>query len=241
MDGYLFRSTNVLSSNPIFDSLLLPTTTIWNTTIATLPNNSNTLYLAGDSIYVSQDRGVTWTNITNGLSTYYDFRKLIADPYETDGSIYVMATNKIYYKNDSTNWIEFTNQLPVVSYISDIAIRKYSSQKHVLWANLYGRGVWQSPAYQMLVNGVEEKEMDESAITLYPVPASTYLNVLGANGILLKHVVIYDAQGREVAKMKNEVSKEKLIIPVSALSNGVYYLEVNTGKGTAMKKFVVNR
>lgn len=240
-DGYLFKTANALDAAPVFDSVPTPTLSLWLCGIATVPNDPNTIYLAADSVWVTHDRGLTWTNITTGLSTYYSYRKIIADPYEMDGSVYVLADNKIYYKNNSTAWIEFTNQLPATCMINDISIKKYNSQKHVLWANLYGRGVWQSPAYQMLVNGVEEKEIDESAITLFPVPASTYLNVTGTNGVLLKHVVIYDAQGREVAKMKNEVSKEKLIIPVSTLSNGIYYLEVVTGKGTAMKKFVVNR
>ncbi len=241
-DGFLFRTTNASDASPVFDSLALPTTSLWTLSMATVPNNANKIYLCSDAIYESNNKGLSWTNITAGLTSIFNFVKIVADPYATDGSVYLLTTNKVFYKNDTSPWIDFSNQLPDVTYTNDIVVKKYNSQARKVWVSVYGRGIWQSPVYQNLISNTLTHGIYENKINIFPVPASIFITVETAtDDLLIKHIIIYNVQGQQISSTKNDIGKSKLSLSVSKFANGVYFMELVTDKGVVMKKFVVEK
>ncbi len=241
-DGFLFRTMNALDASAVFDSVALPTTSLWSLSMATVPNDANKIYLCSDAIYESNNKGISWTNITSGLTSIFDFRKIVADPYATDGSVYLLTTNKVYYKNDTSAWIDFSNKLPNVTYLSDIAVKKYNSQVRKVWTSVYGRGIWQSPVYQNLVITISENKLSEHKIRIFPIPTSNFITIeTETDNINIQQLIIYNAQGQEIGNTKNDTQKSKLNLSVSNFPNGIYFLEVVTNEGIMMKKFLVNK
>jgi len=242
-DGYLFRTFDALTIQPVFDSVLLPTANPWQVTLATVPGQANVIYMSTDSIYKSVDRGLNWTNITGTISALYGFNEIVADPFANDGSIYLAATNKIYYKNDTTSdWVNFSNQLPDVTNILDIAVKKFSSQVRKVMASPLCRGIWQSPVYQNLVSKVPELKEEEIVLTVFPNPASSYVTVestLPENKI--RQIFIYNEQGQQVSSTRNNVNKSKVILPLNMLADGFYLIEIVTDLGAVTKRITVHK
>lgn len=239
-DGILFRTFNALDIQPIFDSLPLPTNYI--TSMTTVANNPNALYLCGDRVFFSNDQGVTWTDITNPLNPLFSFQEIVADPYALDGSVYLLATNKVYYKNDVLNWIEFSNQLPDVTYINDISVKKYNSQERKVWVSIYGRSIWSSPVYQTIVATTEETIIPENEITIFPVPASNSITVeSNSDNLKIEQIKIYTATGQQLSSSRNKMNTRKLNISISNLAAGIYFLEVITRNGISMKRLIVDK
>jgi hypothetical protein len=241
-DGFLFRTMNALDTSPIFDSLTLPTTSLWVLSMATVPNNANKIYLCSDSVYESNDKGVSWTNITAGLTSIFNFVKIVADPYATDGSVYLLTTNKVFYKNDTSQWIDFSNRLPNVSFVNDIAVKKYNSQVRKVWVSIYGRGIWQSQVYQNLILNEATTSFSENKINIFPVPASSFITIETATSdLVIKHITIYNEQGQLISSSNNTIQKSKLNLSLSKFAAGIYFMELETNNGVLMKKFVVEK
>lgn len=241
-DGYLLRTFNALDNQPVFDSVLLPFLTGFSPGLITVPNNPDVIYYCENQVYMSTDKGLTWTNITGTLNPLFGFREIVADPFANDGSVYLLATNKVYYKNDTTAWMDYSNQLPNVTFINDIAIKKYNSQVSKVWVSVYGRSVWSSPTYQSLLTGVKENVVVNDQIQVYPVPASNYINVsTTAKNLKIDNIIIYNEQGQQVSTTRSAMHKTKLSLNVAPLANGIYFMEINTTQGIVMKRIVVNK
>ncbi len=241
-DGYLFRTYNVLNIQPVFDSILLPFPVPYVPSITTVPNNASIVYICGDTeLYLSINSGLTWTNVTGTLPPA-NFREMVADPFANDGSLYLLASNKVYYKNDTTAWMDYSNQLPSVSIINDIAIKKYNSQSRKVWVSIYGRSIWQSPVYQDTLTHTTETSVDANSIQVYPVPASGYVTVSSnAENLKIDCIIVYNEKGQEVSTTRKDMKKTKLSLSVAQLANGIYFMEINTTKGILMKRIIVNR
>jgi hypothetical protein len=242
-DGYLFRTLNAMDMNPVFDSIILPTSNLWPASIATVPTNDSILYLCTyDTVYVSHDHGDTWTSITKDLNTPFGYYEIVADPFADDGSVYLAASNKMYYKNEATDWIDYSNQLPDVTTVFDITVKKFNSQVRKVMADLLDRGIWESPIYQNIVTGVPEPNLNEQLVILYPVPTNNSVTVSTTEAdLLIGKIIIYNQKGQQVSTTKDGIEKSICKLDVSKLSNGVYYVEVNTHKGIVMKKLIVSR
>lgn len=86
--------------------------------------------------------------------------------------------------------------------------------------------------------GVEETI--ENQFTLWPNPAKDYLQLtLSENSANIKGVKIVDVSGREILSFNQDIIKDKrAVLPVESLVNGVYFVVVETDKGTWKNKFV---
>ncbi|MBN2632002.1 MAG: T9SS type A sorting domain-containing protein, partial [Bacteroidales bacterium] len=85
-----------------------------------------------------------------------------------------------------------------------------------------------------LVTGIENA-LQRDDIRLYPVPASSQLNLSNVPG--LRSVEVLDIAGK-VIRTINTSSDEVIGIPVSGLTRGTYILKINTTEGTMVRRFV---
>ncbi len=85
-----------------------------------------------------------------------------------------------------------------------------------------------------LLTGIEKTSVSDQ-IKLYPVPATSVLNVSGIQN--LKSIEILDLAGK-VIRTINTSTDEVIRIPVSNLRRGTYMLRFKTTDGTFIKKFV---
>ncbi|MFI5219333.1 MAG: PKD domain-containing protein, partial [Bacteroidia bacterium] len=113
--------------------------------IAPIANNTNVVYVScGSKVYRSDDKGVTWANVTYNLPNVNIIR-VIHDVYSTDESIYVGTAKGVYYKNNSmSSWLNYSNGLPTIADITDFMIYNNGTSASVLRVSYYGRGVWES-------------------------------------------------------------------------------------------------
>ncbi len=76
------------------------------------------------------------------------------------------------------------------------------------------------------------------ALTLYPNPANEKLNIK-MNAASVEYVRITDINGKVVFENKNKLQAAEISIPTDNLSNGVYFVEVESKGQTGLKKFIV--
>lgn len=72
----------------------------------------------------------------------------------------------------------------------------------------------------------------ESAITLYPNPASDVVHIQMPSTTTLEKVIVYNNLGQKVMENSN------LDFSVNSLSTGVHYIDIQTAEGTFHKKFI---
>jgi hypothetical protein len=78
-------------------------------------------------------------------------------------------------------------------------------------------------------------------VSLYPSPASNILNLVH-NSALVSKAVVYNVIGKKLITYNTPVGEKGFSIPVTDLSNGIYFIEIQDKNGVklALKKFVKN-
>ncbi|MCW5518353.1 HYR domain-containing protein [Aureitalea sp. L0-47] len=105
-------------------------------------------YTAGQKVYESTNAGASWTNISGTLPNV----PALSIAYENTGgapadAIYIGMAVGVYYTSDSTPWTLYNTGLPNVP-IYDLEINHTNSK---LRAGTYGRGLWETPLYNVVV------------------------------------------------------------------------------------------
>jgi hypothetical protein len=91
--------------------------------------------------------------------------------------------------------------------------------------------VWQDFA-PITVLSTEDFHENNISVKLYPNPVRKLLNITLSGDLLLQKILIYNNLGQLMIESK------KLIIDVSKLK-GIHFIQINTDKGTAIKKIFV--
>ena len=93
--------------------------------------------------------------------------------------------------------------------------------------------------FKVTTTGLGVNEAFARKFSAYPNPANNVVNISNNDNISLTSVDINDINGRTVKTIKvNNISETQLNI--SDLSAGVYFMNINTDSGIAVKKFVKN-
>lgn len=79
---------------------------------------------------------------------------------------------------------------------------------------------------------VQVREITENSWQIYPNPVEDVLFLEGLADV--ESYAIYDITGKNLSRLNNNTKQ----IDVSHLTNGVYFLQINTQKGQVTKKFV---
>ena len=84
----------------------------------------------------------------------------------------------------------------------------------------------------------DEDSVEETDISLdiYPNPVDNTLFINGIENI--NEISIYNVLGVKVYDAQLTINNEQLTVDVSELNSGIYFLNVNTGSGNIIKKFI---
>ncbi len=188
------------------------------------PNDPMTLWITqtgsgGDRVYVSNNGGDTWTNLTGAISGT-GINCIMHDPATIDG-IYVGTNTGVFYRDSSmTAWVNFDEGLPKVI-VNELEI----SASGKLRAATYGRGIWESHLYHP--TGIPGQE---SSFEIFPNPAADFVNIHTIEGIKPQQVVIFDAAGKMLEAVP--VNSDPQTIDLSSYPTGSYYLRIESNNTT---------
>ncbi|TAL67607.1 MAG: T9SS type A sorting domain-containing protein [Bacteroidetes bacterium] len=89
--------------------------------------------------------------------------------------------------------------------------------------------------------GVNDAELENNMLSVFPNPADNKLVIRADNSIRPASVKIFDAYGNEISERTFEYGNPSMLLDVSGLSNGIYYMVLNSGKGFFKSSFIVIR
>jgi hypothetical protein len=122
--------------------------------------------------------------------------------------------------------------------VTDLQI---NASTNTLVAATFGRGVWQSPPYN--IASVENVSANNESLNIYPNPASGIINLkcfiqgTGNYSMNLSNVLGQTIYSRNIIISGNY----KGSIDVSSFTKGIYFLSLKGSSGTEMvKKLLVN-
>lgn len=93
--------------------------------------------------------------------------------------------------------------------------------------------------FKVTTTGLGVNEAFARKFSIYPNPANNVLNISNNDNIVLNNVEINDINGRTIKTIEaNNVSE--IQINVAELSAGVYFLNINSDAGSAVKKIIKN-
>ena len=174
-------------------------------------------YQAGKKVYLSDNGGASWYNISNNLPNLP--ANCIAVDSSTKGALFVGADMGLYYIDSTmSTWAKYSAGLPNVI-VNDIEIN-YTSCK--IRAATYGRGLWEChlPATPLSVQTLNNKPAEE--IKLFPNPASNAWNVSFSKYKPADYQVkVSDATGRLIYSAQNIAS-----VDISGFASGFYFVDI---------------
>lgn len=146
----LYRTDNAGAAHPSWTDLSLHLPTDNEVTdLEAHPQDANIVYMTlGNGVWMSQNKGYTWTSITGGLPAVHK-TCLVYDAKSPDG-LYVGSDVGVYFRDASMpDWLPFFNGLPANVEVTELEIF-YDQNNHQdsrIRAGTYGRGMWESELY----------------------------------------------------------------------------------------------
>lgn len=145
-NGNFFVTNNALATNPSYTVIALAGGNTSIGSIQAMANNENIVYVhKNNSVYRSQDGGLTFTNVTFNLPNA-NHRRILAEQYGGVQELVLVATNNaVYYKKaGQTSWTIYSTGLPPRKSPTGFSMfDDGTTQARVRYAS-YGRGMWES-------------------------------------------------------------------------------------------------
>jgi hypothetical protein len=240
----IVRVDDLQNGTPIYNLYNVPAFTSVTGSITTVGSDSSVVYLAGNSkVYRSADKGATWVNVTANLPNV-NIIKIVDDPASTDESVYVCSAAGVWYKNNTmTNWINFSNGLPVIATINEFMCYFDGTSNSRLKVAYYGRGVWESPTYSTLMGTSTLKDPSVLHLSLSPNPAADLVLVTcSAPTLSTVTLRIVSITGQQLLTKEVHFSNGNLReqLNLGGISAGVYVVELQTaGKVIVQERLVI--
>ena len=185
---------------------------------------------SGNRVLVSTDGGVTWQNYLFNLPNFSSLAIVWDDNGEN--GLYVGMDYGIYYIDDTfSEWQPYSNNLPNVI-ISELEIN-YVDDK--IYAGSYGRGLWVSPRFDSVL--AVEEFLNGDNVNIYPNPASNEVNIIMKEPVEAD-IRIFDVTGKLVIYEADTAIQNKHTINISSLNRGVYFVRINSNRGSITKKML---
>lgn len=194
-------------------------------------------YAAGKKVFTTTNNWLTAQNISGNLPNVPANCIL----YDSTTNYLILGTDiGVFYTDaDQIDWKPYGLGMPAV-YVLDLKIRQASRK---LYAGTHGRGVYSVDLEQLVSNQTPANA--QLAAQVYPNPAQDVLlfkaeNTRDFDG----KIQMFDGLGRLVLhKTVSQQALNQLVLDVSALPVGLYYLQVSSLNGAAVlrEKVVVWR
>ncbi|MBL7829158.1 MAG: T9SS type A sorting domain-containing protein [Saprospiraceae bacterium] len=225
------RIFRTLNGGQNWTSHVVSTATEEITRIAMHPSNTQKMwvtksgYASGKKVFASTNGGANWTNKSGSLPNV-PFNCILFDTLTN----YLIAGSDIgvfYTDADNIDWKLYGSGLPAVQ-VLDLKIRHVSRR---LYAGTHGRGVFSIKLEQLV--GAEDLPEEAANTLVYPNPASAQLffKSTGFENFEGK-IQLFDALGRMVlSKNVNYVPLEQVVLDVSSLRSGIYFVRATSQNG----------
>jgi hypothetical protein len=178
-------------------------------------------------VYISSNNGNSWANWdTTGLSGTGDVNALVINNNNIfagtwNGGVRVSSDIGVTWTADNTG-------------LTDTIVRALAISGNYIFAGTDSGGVWRMA---FPVSGINEIKNNDNGISIYPNPATDNITI-DASKLQFANLNLrmYDVVGNLI--LEKNTGNNKTDLNVSALPNGVYIIEIMTGKGITAKKVV---
>jgi len=201
--------------------------------IAIHPTNPDKIAVATTftgKVYVSNDGGITWNSYLFNLPNFSALA-LVWDDNGKDGLYLGMDYGIYYIDNTFSEWQPYNNNMPNVI-IGELDI---NNATNMLYAGSYGRGLWVSPLVDDVL-GITDT-LFESSVQLYPNPAASEITILLSEPAEID-IRVFDVLGKLHMFEANKLISGTHNLNISSLNSGLYFVRINSEKGTVTKKFI---
>ncbi len=207
------------------------------TNLAINPFNAEEYILASTKgIFLSVDAGASWSQVFDGFVEKVDFSTvtdghIVANNLFSDGYLFPQSTTRIIYSTDSgENWEVIDGEALEYLNSSSVTVQFFEDYADVYFGT-FDTGL---AKYTIDLSSMgTPSSAQPMAISLYPNPASDFINITSQNHII-KNVTLYTVSGQKVF----QVSGAKNQIDIAALSTGLYLVKVETDNGTHFKRVI---
>ena len=103
---------------------------------------------------------------------------------------------------------------------------------------LYGNGESDIVEYQFMFGYVGVSEILENTISVFPNPAKNNVNI--QSDFNITDIVVYDYVGKVIYTIKNSNTKN-VVLNTSSYGAGIYFVRIETKKGSTTKRIVISR
>lgn len=236
----IWKGSDLSMWSPVWSTYTLPATASNSASIATLPNDTNVVYLSlGSKVYRSGNQGQTWVNESFNLPNI-NIIKIIHDPYSTDESVYICNAAGVWYKNKNMSiWTGYNQGLPFVADITDFMFFDDGIDSSLIRVATYGRGMWET-RLASAVQGI--RETPTPTILLYPNPAREMLRIQASETLNGWYdFSLYTLDGKLAKSSRLLLAEGKGELELGRLAAGNYQLVLYhrgriTGKATFLKE-----
>ncbi len=226
-EGHFYRTLDGGSS---WETLVAPSQKL--TSIAVHPDQPGRLYVScglfldGEKVFVSDDHGDTWLNLSGDLLNV-PVNQILLHP--DDAEILFLATDLgVQLSTDGgSNWSSFSTGLPNVI-VSELEIHANSN---TLLAATFGRGSWQTPLPDFVATRATPKvPLDSRIVGVYPNPFNDRTRIELLLPISMDvDAQLFNLQGERVAipfQGHLPAGRQLLWIDGESLVSGVYFARV---------------
>ncbi len=184
----------------------------------------------GKKLYVSEDYGETWANLSYNLP---NIPALCVLYDEVENKLYLGTEIGMYISDaDEIKWEYMTNGLPFTQ-VNDLELQVDTRK---LFAATYGRGIYELQLGDGAVTSTESLDTNENG-TYYPNPSSDIVTI-NNNDDMINHVQIYNIHGKLVIEKHGAIKQ----INTDNLSTGIYTIFLfQKDDSTKSNKLVISR
>jgi hypothetical protein len=218
----------------------------WTKDIVVDPNDAtqNTWYVSVFSgwggapnglggLYKTTNRGASWTKLTG---TQFDRVTSITFHPTNASEIYLTTETQGLWRSTNINSVTPTFSL-VNSYDFRQPERVFFNPYNLaeMWVSSFGNGM----KVGSFTTGVDEKLNEDFSVEVFPNPAANQLAIINMQ-FAIESVEIFDVNGKKVFRQKPEAkSQKRFSVDVSEIKNGIYFLKIDAGEKSVVKKLVV--
>ncbi|HET6991419.1 MAG TPA: T9SS type A sorting domain-containing protein, partial [Bacteroidia bacterium] len=159
--GKLWKTTDGGTS---WTQLTIPAGTSSRIDISVSATNEDSLWIAypggsnGNKVFVTANGGASWNNLTTAVLDNEEGR-WIMNIAATNGGVYYVTENTVYYRNNSMgNWIVDNTGLPV--YLNSLNSKPFYRDGKIRVSS-YGRGIWENSLNDQPSHPVAQPQVDK--------------------------------------------------------------------------------